>query len=175
MSRSTTGDTIDLIGDEARRLIGTEVTRKTGVVRKDAFQRWAIAVGDSNPLYFDPESARAAGYRDVVMPPLFLQDISHADTPLHELQPDGLPARGEVYGEVALPLCPRKMSGGVELVVHHPVYDGDTITASSVITDLVQKHGRSGSFVILTWDTTYTRDDGVVVAVETRSVLARPL
>ena len=40
---------------------------RSGVVVKRAFQDWAAAVGDLNPLYFDEAFARSAGHRE--MPP----------------------------------------------------------------------------------------------------------
>lgn len=169
---STQSD-VNLVG-AARELVGREVVRRTGVVRKEAFQRWAVAVKDHNPLYFDAEYARSRGYRDVVMPPLFLQDISHPVLPLDELSPDGMPLEGEVYAVLAFPECPRRMSAGTEMTFHLPLYDGDRIEASSVIESIDQKSGRSGEFVVAKWRTTYSRDDGVVVAEEIRSIIARP-
>jgi acyl dehydratase len=169
---STQSD-LDLVG-EARGLIGREVVRRTGIVRKEAFQRWAVAVKDHNPLYFDPDYARSQGYRDVVMPALFLQDISHPVLPLDELSPDGMPLEGEAYAVLSLPQCPRRMAAGTEMNFYAPLYDGDSVTASAVFESIEQKSGRSGEFVVATWRTTYTRDDGVVVAEEVRSVIARP-
>ena len=63
----------DLIPPEAAAQVGAVVARASGeVVRRD-WQRWAVAVGDHNPLWFDADHARAQGYDDVVAPPLYLQ------------------------------------------------------------------------------------------------------
>lgn len=59
-----------LIPTEASKLIGTEQAAASGIVEKIQFQRWAAAVKDRNPLYFDAEFARAHGYRDVIAPPV---------------------------------------------------------------------------------------------------------
>jgi acyl dehydratase len=40
-------------------------------VEKGAIRRFAEAVGDLNPAYFDAEYARASGFRGVVAPPTF--------------------------------------------------------------------------------------------------------
>jgi acyl dehydratase len=40
-------------------------------VGREKIREFASAVGESNPLYFDPEAARQAGHADVVAPPMF--------------------------------------------------------------------------------------------------------
>ena len=74
-----------LIPDEARAMIGRETGRASGRVVKQEFQRWAAAVKDRNPLYFDAGFARAHGYRDVVAPPLYVQYVTLGVTDLTTL------------------------------------------------------------------------------------------
>jgi acyl dehydratase len=40
-------------------------------VGREKVREFAYAVGETNPVYFDVEAARAAGYDDVVAPPMF--------------------------------------------------------------------------------------------------------
>ena len=40
-------------------------------VGREKIREYARAVGETNPLYLDVEAARAAGYADVVAPPMF--------------------------------------------------------------------------------------------------------
>jgi len=40
-------------------------------VGREKVKEYALAVGETNPLHLDHEAARAAGYRDVVAPPMF--------------------------------------------------------------------------------------------------------
>src|SRR5664279_359427 len=40
-------------------------------VGREKIREYAAAVGETNPLYFDVDAARAAGYADVVAPPMF--------------------------------------------------------------------------------------------------------
>lgn len=40
-------------------------------VGREKVREYAAAVGESNPLHFDVEAARAAGYGDVLAPPMF--------------------------------------------------------------------------------------------------------
>jgi acyl dehydratase len=39
---------------------------------REKIREFARATGETNPLYFDVDVARAAGYRDVVAPPMFV-------------------------------------------------------------------------------------------------------
>lgn len=45
-------------------------------VGREHIRDFANAIGDSNPLYHDPEKARAAGYPDVIAPPTYLVVLS---------------------------------------------------------------------------------------------------
>jgi acyl dehydratase len=40
-------------------------------VGREKIREYAAAVGETNPLYFDVDAAKAAGYADVVAPPMF--------------------------------------------------------------------------------------------------------
>lgn len=161
-----------LIPEEARARIGSEIGRAHGRVVRQEFQRWAAAVKDRNPLYFDADFAHAHGYRDVVMPPMYIGSVTAGVADLDELRPDGIPGRGP--GDVSLPKCPRIMGGGESIKFHEPVYDGDMLTSVRVIENIEEKHGRSGPFVLVTTRTTYIRQDGTTVAEAVTSTIARP-
>jgi len=161
-----------LIPDEAKAMIGSEAGRASGRVVKQEFQRWAAAVKDRNPLYFDADFARAHGYRDVVMPPMYLSHVTHGVADLDTLRPDGIPGGGG--GDLPLPHTPRRMAGGENITWHHPVYDGDELTSVRVIEKIEEKHGRSGDFVLVTSRTSYVNQDGVTVAEAVGSMIARP-
>jgi acyl dehydratase len=40
-------------------------------VGREKIREYAVAVGEENPLHIDLDAARAAGYRDLVAPPMF--------------------------------------------------------------------------------------------------------
>jgi acyl dehydratase len=159
-----------LITDEARAMIGQVTRRATGVVSLKEAQRFAAAVGDRNPIYFDEEAAKAAGYRTTPIPPLFLPHVLHGVVDLATLRADGLPGGG---GQ-RIPLkVSRMMYGGEEVEFYEPVYPGDTITAESRIADIEEKQGSRGPFVLTTNETVYTNQDGRVVAKSRSFSIAR--
>jgi acyl dehydratase len=51
--------------------IGKTYPATTYAVGREKIREYASAVGETNPLYFDVDAARAAGYADVVAPPMF--------------------------------------------------------------------------------------------------------
>ncbi|MCU1657085.1 MAG: hypothetical protein JWO57_1741 [Pseudonocardiales bacterium] len=162
-----------LIDERATAAIGTVIAQSSGTVVKKEFQRWAAAVGDRNPLYFDDEFARANGYREAVMPPLYLPHVTLGVVDLDTLRPDGIPGESGTSALIPLPKCPRWMAGGDETMFFEPVYDGDPITASRTLDSVEQKHGRSGAFVLITSTTRYLRRD-TVVAQSVVTTIARP-
>lgn len=162
----------DLIPAEAAAQIGTIAATATGEVNRRDWQRWAVSVGDDNPLWFDADHARAHGYDDVIAPPLFVQYAVLGVTPLDRLRPDG--SSGAASGNLAFPDAPRRMAGGESTTFHLACYHRDEITMERRVESIVQKQGRSGPFVLVTWRTTYTNQRAEVVAEATTSMIAKP-
>jgi acyl dehydratase len=159
------------IPSAVRELIGREADRRRAVVSTLEFQRWAAAVGDHNPLYFDADFARAHGYRDVVMPPLYIGNLMSGVRRLDDLRPDGSPAS---IGGLDVPIPhERRMAAGTTVESFRPVYGGDEVTAVTRLRDVASKDGRSGPFVLVEWHTRYTDQYGRAVAELTSGVILR--
>ena len=161
-----------LIDAESAARVGTIAARATGDLHRLQWQRWAAAVGDDNPLWFDADLARANGYRDVICPPLYLQYVILGVTPLAGLRPDG--SSGAVSGGLAFPRAPRRMAGGESTKFHLPAYHRDEVEMVRTIESIVEKDGRSGRFVLVTWRTTYRNQRSELLAEATTSMIARP-
>ncbi|KDE98688.1 acyl dehydratase [Mycolicibacterium aromaticivorans JS19b1 = JCM 16368] len=164
--------TESLIDPETAARVGTVAATATGEVIRRDWQRWAAAVGDDNPLWFDPDYARANGYRDVICPPLYLQYTILGVSPLAGLRQDG--SSGAVSGSLAFPKAPRRMAGGESTTFHLPAYHRDEIEMVRTIDSVVEKEGRSGRFVLVTWHTVYRNQHGELVAEASTSMIARP-
>lgn len=162
-----------LVDPESSAKVGTVAATATGEVNRRDWQRWAAAVGDHNPLWFDPAFARAHGYRDVICPPLFLQYSVLGVSALGDLRPDG--SSGAVSGSLAFPRAPRRMAGGENTTFHLPAYHRDEIEMVRTIESIAEKEGRSGRFVLVTWRSEYRNQDRELVAEATTSMIARPL
>ncbi|MBI3693060.1 MAG: MaoC family dehydratase N-terminal domain-containing protein [Mycolicibacterium aromaticivorans] len=161
-----------MIDPETAARVGTVAATASGEVIRRDWQRWAAAVGDDNPLWFDPDHARANGYRDVICPPLYLQYAILGVTPLAGLRPDG--SSGAVSGSLAFPKAPRRMAGGESTTFYLPAYHRDEIEMVRTIESVVEKDGRSGRFVLVTWHTVYRNQHDELVAEASTSMIARP-
>jgi acyl dehydratase len=149
------------------RLLGEPVT---AVVTRREAQRYARAVGDLSPIYFDEAAARAAGYDGLVAPPTFVGHAVVEGSTLEDVRQDGMwidrsrPVRLGVS---------RTMFGGEEWEFRVPVLIGDTITAARRLGAVEEKDGRSGPFVLIHYETTFTNQRGEVVAVSRLVGIAR--
>jgi acyl dehydratase len=153
--------TVSLVPEATRALIGTTIGQPlTATITAKEAQRFALAADDRNPLYFDEAAARAAGYRTTLVPPIFLAWSLTPPRPLEDVRTDGL-----YHGGTRIALnVKRVMFGGEEWDFVQPVYAGDTITSTTALKALDEKEGSSGPFVLQTTETTYTNQDGEVVA-----------
>jgi acyl dehydratase len=151
-----------LVPNDTRALIGQPISEAlTASISAREAKRFALAADDLNPLYFDEEEAKAAGYRTTLVPPIYLAWALTPPRPVTEVRTDGLYSGGG--RRVALNVK-RVMFGGEEWEFLAPVFAGDTITAQTWLKALDEKDGTSGPFVLQTTETTYTNHLGEIVA-----------
>ena len=98
-------------------------------VGKEKIAEYARAVGEDNPVYFDREEAKQAGFRDVPAPPMFAVVYSA-----------GSVAPGIVDPEVGINLA-MMVHGAQEFVWGEPVCSGDVITTETSVKDISEKRG----------------------------------
>ena len=99
-------------------------------VGREKIREYANAVGETNPVYTDREAAKAAGFRDVVAPPMFAVVYSAG-------------AMGPAVLDPALGINFMMMlHGSQEFVWSEPVCAGDTITTTATVKDLREEDGR---------------------------------
>ena len=162
-----------LITEEARALIGVESTLYLGQVTLRDIQRYAVAVGDLNPLYFDEEYARRSAYGGIIAPPNFLSAIMGWETgpPESELALDGRPEQPEL--NLNLPGLERVMGAGQEFELLLPVRPGDSFSRLTKITDISERQGRSGRFLLVSTEERYINQNGDVAVVCRASYIIR--
>lgn len=161
-----------LVDAESAARVGTVAASATGEVNQRDWQRWAAAVGDHNPLYFDPDYARANGFRDIICPPLFLQYAILGVSRLDSLRPDG--SSGAVTGSLAFSARTQADGRRGSFTFHLPAYHRDRVDMVRTIASIVEKQGRSGRFVLVTWHTVYRNQHDELLAEASTSMIARP-
>lgn len=146
-----------VITDEMRAIVGKEGAPTTLEVEKTGCRMFARAVGHSDPIFYDEEAAKAAGYRGIVAPPGFL------GTPVYN------PGRGErspaetAGSGYSIPYK-RVLNGGTDYEYLDTVCAGDVLTARTRITGFSERTGSIGPMLITSRETAFTNQDGKVVA-----------
>ena len=60
---------------EAHAAVGKSYPPTTYAVGREKIREYAFATGETNPVHLDVDAARAAGYRDLVAPPMFARMV----------------------------------------------------------------------------------------------------
>ncbi len=153
-----------MLPKEITGFIGKSIGTSTFQVEREPIRRFADAVGDSNPLYWDEEYARKSRYGAIIAPPGLICTPWYArrsvpwgsrETSAPEIisGPDMAKAG---YG--------RLLDGGAEWELLLPVKAGDIITAETKVKDIIEREGKSGKMAFTIRETTYTNQTGKVVA-----------
>jgi acyl dehydratase len=111
--------------------IGKSYEPVSYAVGREKVREYARAVGETNPLYLDLEAARAAGYADVVAPPMFAVVYS---------SPAVTPAMFDP--ELGVNFA-RVVHGAQELEWGPLVIAGDEIATTTTVKDLSERGGMS--------------------------------
>ena len=148
-------ETKSVVTDEMREAIGKESKPTTMEVDKTGCRMFARAVGHADLIFYDEEYAKSKGYRSIVAPPGFL------GTPVYSpLRSDPTEAGG---GRFSIPYK-RVLNGGTECEYFDTVCAGDVLTARNKISGFTEREGSMGPMLITSRETTFTNQDGQLVA-----------
>ncbi len=148
------------ITDEMRAQIGRESSPWTYEVTTTSVRAFARGVGYTDPVYYDADAARKAGYRNLPAPPCYLG--TPVFLPRQSSDTFSGPARGRPMLDHGLKGL---LDGGTETEYFETICAGDTLTAVDRLADLQVRESRSlGKMLIVTNEATYTNQNGKVVA-----------
>ncbi|MFE1322416.1 MaoC family dehydratase N-terminal domain-containing protein [Kitasatospora phosalacinea] len=141
-----------------RSLIGAKSPQLVVDVERGRLRFFAKATGQSDPVYSDLEAARAAGHRDLPVPPTFLFCLGmEVPNPFDYLEELGIDPVTVLHGEQAFEY-------------HAQAYAGDTLTYATEISDIYAKKGGALEFLVRTTEVTR---DGELIARLTASAVIR--
>jgi acyl dehydratase len=126
-------------------------------VGREKIREYALAVGETNPLHLEAEAARAAGFRDVVAPPMFCVVYSAPAVGPPLFDPD-----------VGIDFA-RMVHGGQEFVWGPLVVAGDEITTTVSVQSIEERMG-NGFFV---FESRSVNQDGETVCTGTWTNIVR--
>ena len=137
--------------------VGKEYAPVLYAVGREKIREYAAATGETSPVCLDLEAARAAGYADVVAPPMFVVVYSAPALGPAILDPDvGINFATMVHG-------------GQEFVWGPPVVAGDEITTTVTLKDVTARE--SMSFFV--FESVSENQDGDTVCVGTWTNIQR--
>ena len=109
--------------------VGKTFPATTYAAGREKIREFAAAVGETNPLYFDLEAARAQGHADVVAPPMFVVVYS---------MPAVSPAMFDP--EVGIDFA-RMVHGAQEFGWGQVVVAGDELSTTATVKDISDRGG----------------------------------
>lgn len=142
-----------------RSLIGTSSESWVVEVERGAIRRFAEAIGDTNPLWYDREHARSLGYPDVIAPPSFPVSFVMPDIPPWW---EGLDRKRFLAGEHGFSYT-------------RAITVGDVLTLRMTLLDVTRKQGRSGVMDLMQQEVRGVDPEGRDVFAHRRTTVYRGL
>ena len=148
-----------LLNDELLANIGRQSEPRREIVTRRDIRKYAIATGNRQRRYLDGDEA----------PPLYHLALFWDVVELDQLLPDG------VSIDTLLPKFPleKAMAGGLHIEYHRPIRPGDWLTATRTLTNIYEKHGRSGPLIFYEVLMEVVNDDGEPVVTEKTTRILR--
>ena len=148
-------ETKSVVTDEMREVIGKESKPTTMEVDKTGCRMFARAVGHTDLIFYDEEYAKSKGYRSIVAPPGFLGTQVYSP-----LRGDPAEAGGMRF---SIPYK-RVLNGGTEYEYFGDICAGDVLTVRNKISGFNERTGSMGPMLLTSRETTFTNQDGQLVA-----------
>jgi len=128
-------------------------------VSRTGVRSFARGVGYTDPVYYDTDAAKKAGYRDLPAPPTYL------GTPIY------IPGRSDKFFSSLWSMLDhgldKLLDGGTETEYFDTICAGDTLTYVCKLTELFTKESKTtGTMLVIVTEDTYTNQDGKVAAVQ---------
>ena len=143
-------------------------------ISRASIRKYALAIGDFNPLYTDREFAVKHGLRDVMAPPTLLPDTwQYVNTDVDETGAVvGMTGPGRPHD---FELFKRAVRAGNEYEFFQPVHPDDVITARWTTRDVYEKKGRSGPLVFQEIQSSFSNQRNDLLCVNIEFQLYRPV
>ncbi len=140
-----------VVTEEMKGMVGKEWGPSTYEIEKGWIKRFADAIDDPNPLYYDEEYAKKTRFGGIVAPPGFIAG----------LREDG---GSDWFRDAKCSLNKGALNGGndVEFIKH--IYAGDVISVTERITGITAKETKRGMMLFCNFEKTYTNQKGELVA-----------
>ena len=157
-----TAEETNLISAEMRSWIGrkTDLTPLL-IMTASEVRRYMDATGDRNPLWYNDDYAKAAGYEGRILPPTLVGWVPFS---IRE-NPDGSSAEApDLRRQVPLPKnFTNVRNAGSETEWLKAVYLGEPLSTQNAIVDIVARRGRAGPGIYITQEEQILNGSGDIV------------
>ena len=160
-----------MIPEEAAKLIGKTDAPVVLQVEKGAIKKYADAVDDRNPLYWDDEYASNSRYSSIMAPPCFFGWPVHwtGVVPFYIKDSVGNLAL-EAMSKAGFPYI---LDGGVEYEFFLPVRAGDILISSCKLAEMNERESKGNKLIFCILESTFTNQNGAVVFKQRQTIICR--
>jgi len=147
---------------EFRSLIGkTKVFTSPDELGRLSIRRFAVAVDDTSPVYFDEEYASTTCHRGTIAPPTMIFELNHNVE--EELSEEN---GGHVHFLHMLPsFKPSFIRGGNEYEFLQPARPDDRVTIKQEISRIYTKEAKAGLLTFVITKNTYSNQKGEALGI----------
>ena len=148
--------------DEMKSQIGWESPPWTYEVTTTSVRAFARGVGYTDPVYFDIDAAKKAGYRNLPAPPCYLGTAVFIPGKSNEAFSGPLSAAHQVKHGL-----PGLLDGGTEIEYLDTICAGDNLAATVKLANLEVKESKAlGKMLVISQEIIYRNQDGKVMAIQ---------
>ena len=182
-----TQETQSVLTPKVKAMIGVsgDVVEAWGLVDEEYLRRFAQALMDPDPRYWDEEFAKITHYGAIITPPIMVSYMTNRIRPDQEdpitrafeenPESDGI---GSIERPGALPPVPtnlvRVLNAGNELEMYQYPNLGDKIYFQNRYSDIRERVGREGNpFLIVTVETSYRNQRDELLCITRQSSIRR--
>jgi acyl dehydratase len=157
-----------MLPEEITKFIGKSIGVVACEVEKGSIKRFADAVEETNPLYWDEEYAAKSKYGSITAPPGFFGWPVKLPPGQTFQRPTDISDPPEVAEGMRAALAKaglwRVVDGGIEYEFFLPVRAGDVLSAKSMIKDIREREGKAGKMAFIIIETAYHNKKDELVA-----------
>ncbi|WHY69252.1 MaoC family dehydratase N-terminal domain-containing protein [Neobacillus sp. SuZ13] len=136
-----------------KELIGKQSNKVKNVVERGAIKKFAEAIGDLHPIYFDEETGRKSRYQTNIAPPTFPRTFDYGD-----IEGLNLPNKGLIHGEQTFHY-------------ERPLRVGEAIFCYSKVKNYFEKKGNFGEMGFLILESFGEEAEGGLIFSSTSTVV----
>ena len=140
-----------------KNAVGRTTPPTLNEVEKGAIRRFAEALGDYNPIYYDEDYARASGFGSVVAPPTIPCSF-HTGADLRELL--GVPLRTLLNAEASFEY-------------ERPIVAGDRLLVTSRVAEVQERPSSTGKMEVAVLEDEGRDEEGRLVYRMRRTLVVR--